>query len=196
MSLAILLFSSCGEKKDSLTNDSKEKPFITEKLLDEIEAEQKPVTEKLKKLTPLSSTDMDAWMPVKLGDLNRVTYKTNALPTSFTYVTIARFKNSNPNIKLDITILDGAGRMGSVAITPFLDLERITRETSTDGGFQKTVTKNGKVYFQKYSKEDDTYILQFTVNDRFMVIIETQNMTEEALWEYTSQFHFESLPSI
>ena len=79
---------------------------------------------------------------------------------------------------------------------PFLDLERITRSTSTDKGFQKTINKNGTVYFQKYNKQDDTYILQFTTNDRYLVKIETQNITEKSIWKYASQFHFNALPGI
>tara|TARA_R100000935_G_scaffold58415_2_gene95415 strand:- start:98001 stop:98624 length:624 start_codon:yes stop_codon:yes gene_type:complete len=196
ISLLILLISSCSKKKDSSINEYKEEPFITEEILDEIEAEQKPITDKLKKLTPISSEDMDAWMPDKLGNLDRVNYKSNAMPTSFTFVTIARFKSSNASEQLDITLMDGAGPMGSVAISPFLDLERITRSASTDEGYQKTITKNGTVYFQKYNKQKDIYILQFTSKKRFIIKIETQNITEASLWEYASQFHFNALPGI
>tara|TARA_R100001369_G_scaffold514_1_gene1579 strand:- start:4307 stop:4930 length:624 start_codon:yes stop_codon:yes gene_type:complete len=196
ISLAILLNSGCGEKKNSSAKEPEEEPYITEEILNEIEAEQKPITDKLKKRTPISSRDMDAWMPDKLGNLDRVTYKTNAMPTSFTFVTIASFKSLNDSDQLDITLMDGAGHMGSVAISPFLDLERITRSTSNDKGFQKTIYKNGTVYFQKYNKQDDTYILQFTTNDRYLVKIETQNITEKSLWEYAGQFHFNALPGI
>ncbi|MDT0555198.1 hypothetical protein [Patiriisocius hiemis] len=199
-SLTILLNSGCGEKKNSRVKESEKEPYITEEILeevlDEIQAKQNPITEKLKKLTPLSSTDMDAWMPDKLGNLHRVNYKTNAMPASFTFVTIARFKSLNTSEQLDITLMDGAGPMGSMAIAPFLDLERITRATSTDEGFQKTITKNGTVYIQKYNEQDDTYFLQFTNKDRFIVKIETQNITEKSLWEYASQFHFNALPKI
>ncbi|HBR53090.1 MAG TPA: hypothetical protein DEA82_02460, partial [Flavobacteriaceae bacterium] len=78
----------------------------------------------------------------------------------------------------------------------FLDLERITRSASTDEGYQKTITKNGTVYFQKYNKQKDIYILQFTSKKRFIIKIETQNITEASLWEYASQFHFNALPGI
>lgn len=191
-SLVLLLLYSCGEKEHRTTVNE----GLSFEELEKIEKENEPIIDKLKALEPITTKEIDEWMPKSLNGLERTSYVPDAVPQSFIFITKTTFNDPNSNKKLELMFMDGAGQMGSVTLSPFLKLDQIYSESSNEEGYQKIVAKNDEVYFQKYSKNGDKFILQFAPQNRYVFKIETENLTEVELWSAVAQLHYENLPGI
>jgi len=194
--LSFLIVSSCGKKKEtsqkpSIVKEVESLPSIVEKTKENV-----AITKILKQLSPITATDMDAWMPSKLGVMERTTYLVDVLPQMGVFTTKAVFKDPNSKRSLKITFMDGAGEQGSRAISPYLNLERLYEDRTDANGFQKIITKNEMKIVQKYKKRGDIFDLEFAPKNRFIIKIETEFLTEEELWTAINLFPFDKLPGI
>ena len=187
--LFILFFSSCGENQNETTKD--EAIFLEE--LTKKEKEFEPIIASLKNKKPISIKELDIWAPNNIAEMNRSLYTPNSSPETFVFTAKADYKKGGKSISL--SLLDGAGGKGSLVISPFLTLESIYNENSNNDGYQKLILKNGKTFFQKYTKSNDVYVLQFVINNRFVIKIESQSLSEEELWMAIDEFQFENLPN-
>lgn len=195
-SLLLLLLYGCGEKQNASENAVEENEAIAIKMFNEIEAENKHITDELKTITPITAKEIDIWIPKSINAFERTSYSPNAQPEGFILITKATFEIPNSTKKLDLTMMDGAGVMGSITITPFFDLKRIYPDKKTKEGYQKVIEKNGKTVFQKYNNHEDIFLIEFVSQKRYVVLIESESLTEEELWHAIDQFHFEKLPGI
>lgn len=196
LSLLVLIALSCNQKKEtsqkpSIVEGVESLPSMVEKAKENV-----AITGKLKQLSPITATDMDAWMPSKLGVMERTSYLVDMLPQMGVFTTKATFKDPNSKRSLKITFMDGAGEQGSRAISPYLNLERFYEDRTDANGFQKIITKNEMKIVQKYKNRGDKFDLEFAPKNRYMVKIETESLTEEELWTAVNQFPFEKLPGI
>ena len=194
--LSFLIVSSCGKKKEtsqkpSIVKEVESLPSIVEKTKENV-----AITKILKQLSPITATDMDAWMPSKLGVMERTTYLVDVLPQMGVFTTKAVFKDPNSKRSLKITFMDGAGEQGSRAISPYLNLERLYEDRTDANGFQKIITKNEMKIVQKYKKRGDIFDLEFAPKNRFIIKIETEFLTEEELWTAINLFPYDKLPGI
>ncbi len=191
-SLVLLLFFSCGDKE----NETVENEGITFEELENIEKENEPTISKLKELIPITAKEVDAWIPNTLNAMQRTSYVPDASPDTFIFVTNATFGDPNTNKSLNISFMDGAGAWGSMTIGPFFGLEKLYEEKSSDDGYQKTIKKNGRSVFQKYEKQGNQFLIEFVSQNRYLILINSEFLTEEELWHAIDQFHFEKLPGI
>ena len=194
--LSFLIVSSCGKKKEtsqkpSIVKEVESLPSIVEKTKENV-----AITKILKQLSPITATDMDAWMPSKLGVMERTTYLVDVLPQMGVFTTKAVFKDPNSKRSLKITFMDGAGEQGSRAISPYLNLERLYEDRTDANGFQKIITKNEMKIVQKYKKRGDIFDLEFAPKNRFIIKIETEFLTEEELRTAINLFPYDKLPGI
>lgn len=195
-SLLFLLLFSCGEKKNASENEAEENETISVEMFNEIETENKYNTDKLKNIIPITVKEIDLWIPKKINAMERTSYLPNAKPEGFILITKATYEIPNSSKKLDLTMMDGAGLMGSITISPFFDLKRIYPNKTTKDGYQKVIEKNGKTTFQKHSIKEDKFLIEFVSENRYVVLLESESLTEEELWLAVNQFHFEKLPGI
>ncbi len=195
LSLSLFLVGSCNQKKEtskkpSMVQEIKTLPKMVDKAKKNV-----TITDKLKELKPITIAEVEVWMPAKIGAMERTYYKTNISPGGV-LASRATFKDPNNKQTIKITFMDGAGESGSMAISPYLNLERFYEERNDENGFQKIITRNDMLIVQKYKIRGDKFDLEFAPKNRYIVKIETETLNEEELWSAVSQFNFEKLDGI
>lgn len=196
--LTILICWSCNEKKDaSEQSQSKtETTAVSENKEKKTETEKISIADQLKSLEPITEAEMDAWMPEKIGTMNRTYYQPNMTPQMEIFMTKATFKDPTSQKSLDISIMDGAGERGSRAMSPFLNLKNLYQDKSDELGYQKVITKNDMTIVQKYRNTGDKFNLEFAPKQRYAIKIETRALSETELWEAINQFKFDNFKGI
>ncbi|MCW5519687.1 hypothetical protein J1N09_07545 [Aureitalea sp. L0-47] len=188
--------SATDQKKSSLEEISEKNKEKTVNETTENKNEPPSLISQLASLGPMTEAEMDAWMPEKIGDLERTYYKANSVPMMGIFMTKATFKDPNSAKELDISIMDGAGEKGSRAMSPFLNLKNLYHDKSDDSGYQNVITKNEMTMVQKYRNASDKFNLEFAPKNRYAIKIETKALSEEELWQAINQFKFENLQGI
>lgn len=202
--LALLFFVIHGCDNNSATDQKKSSSEVIpeknrEKTVNETtENKNEPpsVISQLASLEPMTEAEMDAWMPEKIGTLNRTYYQANMTPQMEIFMTKATFKDPNSQKSLEISIMDGAGERGSRAMSPFLNLKNLYQDKSDELGYQKVITKNDMTIVQKYRNTGDKFNLEFAYKQRYAIKIETRALSETELWEAINQFKFDYLKGI
>ena len=196
ISMCFILAISCGEKKKTKSDNvsiSEEK-----KVTDYVKEAKENIStkNKLEETTPITSEELDEWIPNKIAGLERTTYLTDINPKLEIFMAKAKYTTPSSKKSLDITFMDGAGERGSKAIGPYLNLENLYKDETTNQGFQKVISKNNMVIVQKYRKQGDKFILEFAPKDRYAIKIETESFSEEELWDAVDYFNFDKLKGI
>ena len=196
ISMCFILAISCGEKKKTKSDNvsiSEEK-----KVTDYVKEAKENIStkNKLEETTPITSEELDEWIPNNIAGLERTTYLTDINPKLEIFMAKAKYTTPSSKKSLDITFMDGAGERGSKAIGPYLNLENLYKDETTNQGFQKVISKNNMVIVQKYRKQGDKFILEFAPKDRYAIKIETESFSEEELWDAVDYFNFDKLKGI
>ena len=138
--------------------------------------------EELKKMVPFSNEKMTSWMPNELGDLKRASYSvSSAIGTSQGDMV---FENEARDKSLSVSILDGAGEVGSsIYSTQYLMMQTLKNMSSeSDNKTEKVVNRNGNLSYETYYKTENRSTIQVILEDRFIVNVEGQGMTPDETW--------------
>ena len=175
LTIIIIFLLACNnsrEKKISLKDDKGiSKATIDLKGLEEltkIAEESENITEKLKKLTPLTTDQLKVMMPEELMGMQRTGF--NASSYSGVASGTASYK-SDDGKELKLIIHDCAGEAGAgIYSLRYLTLWNIQHED--EHGYQKTVDFNGQKAVENYVKSREEYSIAFLSNDRLLVTVE------------------------
>ncbi len=185
--LAGFLITSCGGNEKNANAAAKDSPSSQEEM-DEPETPQ----EAIRQLRDQLSTDKDgnkieitdfrelkALLPEKVSGMKRTSHtgeKTGMMGINFSTAN-ATYEKGDQSI--DIALVDAGGMgmlMTSMAAWSIVEMDR-----ETDTGYERTTTINGNKAFEKYDNTTKSGSVAMIVNDRYILTIEGENISEKDL---------------
>lgn len=93
----------------------------------------------------------------------------------------ATYQGAEDNSRINISIMDGAGAVGTFAfLGAAWTMVDVDRESSD--GFERTSTFEGHKSFEKYSERDSSAELSLVIANRFLVNIEGRNVSMDDVY--------------
>lgn len=181
-----LILSCKGETFEKI-NDAKNQISNTGKVvsnLSNMEESAKHVEsrmEELKNIKPITSDEFKNWMPESLKDLVRNSYKFN---TALGATGNLNFSNEDKSV--EISIMDGAGEMGSAlyASQNMFGAMYGGFESESDSKIESMEERDGISTIETYFKHENRSLIRFTAEERFIVNAEGENMSTDELYDY------------
>lgn len=181
-------FASCtgGAKekmKEAKENVSAAKSVVKglSKMEKKAEEYQKDM-EKLQDVDPFTSESFRKWMPDELAGMKRTSFEfASAMGNQGTI----SFKNEEGDKTFTVTIIDGAGEMGSLVfasqgfITGFMD----DYYSESEDKLERVVERKGNKAMETYHKERNSSEINVVVDKRFIVMAETKNIDVDDTWK-------------
>src|SRR5690606_2957973 len=129
-------------------------------------------------------------MPEELEDLKRTSYEFNTMMGATGNLSFANEEKS-----LEVTIIDGAGEMGSALFASQGMLGSLYGgfESESDTKKQEIVERDGLKSIETYYKNNNDSELRITLEDRFIVSASGDNMTTDELYAYVDNLHIDNL---
>lgn len=192
-----LIITSC------LSDENKEKFKKTKQSIGNITSIVKNVEktkqdiQKLKNATPLNNEQLKSWLPESLEGMERNSFKigqtgyANVASVEGTYKT-----KDSENKKATITIIDGAGPMGSMAIAGLSMATKIDIEEEDERKHKKTVKFKDTKALQTYNKKYNNTDLIFVYNSRFGVTVKTKNIGIDDTWDMVQKLNLKKLTKL
>ncbi|MBX2846005.1 MAG: hypothetical protein KTR13_07290 [Saprospiraceae bacterium] len=147
----------------------------------------------LSKLEPMTNEEFKAWMPEAIGDMPRTGYKTGQAQYMNVASAEATYKNEDKTKDIKITIIDGAGETGALAISGIRMATAMDMEQEDEYGYQKTVKKEGFKAIEKYKTNGQRLELMFLYNDRYAVTVNSKGMEAKEIWGYIDEMDLTKL---
>ncbi|MFA6701419.1 MAG: hypothetical protein WCR12_06420 [Dysgonamonadaceae bacterium] len=161
--------------------------------LEEATKENSKRVEELKKITPFTNDKMTGWMPQELNGMKRASYSvSSAIGTSQGDL---RFENEAKDKSVTITIIDGAGEVGSnFYSSQVLMMETLKNMSSeSDDRTEKVVKRGGNLAYETYYKSENRSTIQVVLEDRFIVSVEGQGLKPDEAWSAIEKLNFKGL---
>jgi hypothetical protein len=179
--LPLLLILSCNNKKFTHTEKNDDGTTTTTSydataVSDKAEGAQKRA-EELKKLTPLTLEQLKAMLPASVGGVNRTDFNANS-SMGYSFADANYRKDDSTSLK--VSVYDCAGEAGS-AMYALTFMTRMNIQQESARGYTKTVDFMGGRAIEEYDNDGKVSKLTFIASDRFMVSLEGQNMTVDAV---------------
>jgi hypothetical protein len=167
-SKAITITSADGKSKVSI--DVNSAPVSSDDM-------QKKVDE-LKKLTPLTPDQLKALLPEEIIGMKRSSFEAN---TAMGFaVAEAKYTDSSTGKQINVSIFDCAGEAGA-GIYSLNYWTRMSMESESDNGYQKTVDFGGQKAVESYEKGSDTYELTYVASNRLLATIKGEKTGLDAV---------------
>lgn len=191
----ILLFAiiamvwSCNElpKKD---NDTKKKVVNTEKM--QKKKAEDMLLEQLKKTPPLSSAELEAWLPKTLGGLSLE--RTKSLSILKEAQMTGWYKRVNDKI-INLSISDAAGPNGEM-IASKINVFGTEPESDIGDIQMRSVNVKGRMARQDRSTKKNMTNILFFHNNRFMIKIAAFDHNVDETWALVDELDFEMLDNL
>ena len=194
--LILVLTYSCENETMDKIKDVKSKASTATSMIgnvSNIEKNAKNIEsrmESLKELTPISNDEFKEWMPERLGDLERKSFKFN---TAMGATGELIFENEERSF--EVTIMDGAGETGSALYGSQGMLGALygNFESESDTEKQEIVDRDGSQSVETYYKDTNNSSIRITFEDRFLVNAKAKNMTPDELYSYIEKLNIPDL---
>lgn len=202
--LCLLVFVACKKEKtiSDKIKDSTEKVSKTAKDISDVKSviggmdEAKALTAKLKKATPITKEDWKSWMPEKVLDLERTSFKLNQSYTGKN-VTIMKlqFKDLNDNSKqFKMDIIDCASEGAGIAYMYKMKAS-MKLDAESDRGYEKIHTRDGVPLQEKHTiqKHGTKTKMEFLMDDRYAIDARANNIEPDEFWKIINALNFDDL---
>ena len=134
--------------------------------------------EELKRLTPLSPDQLKALLPEEIMGMKRSSFNAN---TAMGFaVAEAKYKDSSSEKEINLSIFDCAGEAGA-GIYSLSYWTKMSMQSESDNGYQKTVDFNGQKAVETYEKGSDTYELTYVASDRLLLSVKGEKTGLDAV---------------
>lgn len=182
-----LLLSACKSETAEKIKSAKESVNQAKDLVKNVKNIEKTTkdlekrVEELKKITPFDNEKFKSWMPEKLGDMERSSF---TFQTSSATSGTLEFKNGAGDKSMRITITDGAGEAGAAIYTFQGFMTGLAKgfESEYESKTEQIKQREGSQSLETYYKKDNNSGIKTTVDERFMVDAEGENMNPDELW--------------
>ncbi len=149
--------------------------------------------EKLQKMTPLTNNQFKAWLPEEVSGMKRISYSAGAAGMVDISSLSAAFSAPDKSKKLEVSIIDGAGKTGSAVVSLIrMELSQDFEREDQDQ-VERTVEHNGHKAILTYDKSNKTTEIQFLENGRFCITVTGKNMTTNEVWEAIGNLNTDEL---
>ncbi len=204
--LAIVATSCLSDKNKEQLNKMKNGVKSVNTVVKNAEKTKENI-ERLKNLTPLTSEQLKKWLPENLNEMKRTGFKVGTTG----YMNIASitgtYKIQEPENKDDytseelkkmrksfsVTIIDGAGPTGSMAISGVAMVVKAGIEEENEQEHLEPVVVNGLKASQSYNKKRNDTELMFVYDDRFAFTIKSTNMDADETWQVVKNLDLKDL---
>lgn len=141
--------------------------------------------EKLKKLTPYTEEELNALFPEQLAGIKLD--KTSIMPdsqTAYGYYKQRGYKEIN------ITLVDCAGDnpFSKRMFSHYMQMRDNNYTDSNEQGYVKQLNEGGLKGREEFLKRTDTYNFYFIVSDRWTVMITSNKIEREQVWQAVQEF--------
>jgi hypothetical protein len=116
-------------------------------------------------------------LPERLAGMNRSSIEGEKTGMGGFKYSIAKAQYQEDKVRLDVSIVDGAGFAGVVTGMAAWSLIDVDRETET--GYERTTTIDGYKAFETYDSKKQEGQISIVVEDRFIVNIEGDNLKSD-----------------
>ncbi|MDO6516313.1 hypothetical protein [Zobellia uliginosa] len=181
LSVMLLGLNSClGEAKEKL-DKAKEGITNTSTLVKEARNVEGRI-KKLKDAVPLSSDELKGWLPEKLSDMQRTAFKVGPMGMYKVNSVEATYEDTTNEKKFKVSVIDGAGPIGSTMAAGFGMLGNYDMEEEDALKHRQTVEVKGIKAQQTYMKKSNDTQLMFSYDERFLVTINAAKMQPDETW--------------
>ena len=190
--IAVMLVStvmiSCNSGPGKKLKEAKEKVQTTSRAvkgMSKMEKESDDIgkrVEALSKQAPFTNDKFKKWMPEQINGMKRTSFEFTS--TMGNQGRMSYEDEIDNNKKIKVSVIDGAGEMGSVIyasqafLTGFMD----NYETESESKTEKIVERKGKKAMETFYKKDNKCEIKTVVDDRFIVIVESDGMSIDETW--------------
>jgi hypothetical protein len=173
---AFFMISGCDKK----TDEQKEVVIQEEGMKDVKDTfeEAGKTSEDLKKATPVSNEQLKTLLPEKIDGLQRKRFSIGQLGMH-----VAEAEYGEEDKKISLSILDGAGEVGSGMIA-MMQIGINTRgESEDENGYLRPITMDGNKGVEEQERSDNAVTNKITliIKDRFMLTLEGKNIEVDKL---------------
>ncbi|WP_123772329.1 hypothetical protein [Zobellia sp. OII3] len=180
--LMVFGLNSClGEAKEKL-GKAKKQISNTSKLVNETTKAQDKI-EKLKNAVPLTNDQLKGWLPENLSGMKRTAFKVGRVGAYQVNSVEATYGNLDDKKKLKVSVIDGAGPIGSMMAAGYGMLGNFDMEEEDAVKHRQTVEVKGIKAQQTYKKKSNDTQLMFAYDERFLVTINAYKMQPDETWD-------------
>ncbi|MEK6706731.1 MAG: hypothetical protein AABZ06_13180 [Bdellovibrionota bacterium] len=200
--VTLLLISGCGKKDEGQTESSEQSPAANAPNMqgndDDPAAETRQALAEAnqgKDIKPVEMETLKSMLPADLAGMKRTNASAqhNQMMGFDMAQAEAEYQAEDSNIRITIVDygnLSGSMKMGMAGWT----MMQYNRETDT--GYEKTITYKGYKGMEKYDKEAKSGSVQLFVKDRFMLTVEGNQITVDALKNAVDKIDIAKLESL
>ncbi len=170
--MAIGLLVGCRSKQTFTSDDGKESVTVDVTKMQDAAEDMNKKVEELKKLPPLKIDELKAMLPEELMGMKRSNFNASSMAG---YGTAEATYTKDDTTSIRLNIFDCVGDAGS-AVYMMSYWTKMSMESQNDDGYTKTVDFNGGKAVEDFKKNNNSYTLTFTANDRLLVTIQGQNV--------------------
>lgn len=190
--LLSVAFSSCvGEIKEKL-DTAKDGISNTTTFVKEVHGLEGKL-EKFKDATPLTNKQLKEWLPERLGDLGRTGFKIGQTGMYQVNSVEGTYKETEGNREFNVLVIDGSGPTGSMMAAGYSMFGKMEMETEDEYKHQQTVSVEGITAQQTYKKKTNDTQLLFAYEERFLITVNSTDMSTEETWELTKELNLDEL---
>lgn len=184
--------SSCKSDARKKIKETREKMSNTKNMVKSLSKMEENMNqlgkdaEGLKNIDPFNNERFQNWMPERLDGMKRTSYE---FTSSMGSQGKMNFEDENGDRSFQVTIIDGAGEMGSAVyasqgfITGFMDDYHSESDTKVERVVKR---KDGKA-LETYYKEENSSEIKAVVDNRFIVIAQSSHMNVDETWKLIDQ---------
>jgi hypothetical protein len=175
-----IIFIACNSNPNKITvksDDGKSSATVDLGNAEKDATEMQNKTEELKKLAPLTTDQLKALLPAEINGMQRSSFNvTAAMGIS---VGEAEYKKDDTT-SIKLALYDCAGETGSAYYSASYWM-KMNMQSESDNGYTKTIDfMNGKAV-ETFEKSSNHYTLVYLGNDRVLVTIEGNNVSDDIL---------------
>ena len=202
MCVALLMINGCGKKDEGETQSSNPSPETnvasTQANSDDPAAQTRQAlkeTNQGKDIQPVEMEALKGLLPADLAGMKRTDASAEHNQMMGFDMATAKAEYQAEDSSIQITIVDYGNLSGSMKMgLAGWSMTQYSRETDT--GYEKTMTYKGYKGMEKYDKETKSGSVQLFVKDRFMVTVEGNQITMDALKNATDKVDLKKLESL
>lgn len=186
--------SACNSKAGKKIKESKEKISNASSMVKSLSKMEENMNElgkdaeELKDVEPFNNDRFQNWMPERLDGMKRTSYE---FTSSMGSQGKMNFEDENGDRSFKVTIIDGAGEMGSVVyasqgfITGFMD----DYHSESDTKLERVVKRKDGKALETYYKEENSSEIKAVVANRFIVTARSNHMNVDETWRLIDQLN-------
>lgn len=146
---------------------------------------------KLRNVEPISKENLEKWFPQDLSGMKLDTYRETSLPSQNGVGATASYKGEGTK-KIDVFVVDGAGKGSSTVRTMFATMD-YTKPEDTDSRSVKILDDKNMKGTETYEKNRNLTKLAFMYKERFAVTVTGYNMDTKETWKVTEKLKLDKL---